>query len=220
MLKLSGISITFKDAAGKSFEALGLESLAFAPATLTVISGPSGSGKSTLLHVVAGLLPLARGTITWNDTVISHYSESRRDRWRLENVGYIFQDFQLIAEMGPEANVALPGSFGAKRPAADRAKNLLSSLAVPASRRRVSQLSRGEQQRVAFARALYFDPALILADEPTASLDEKNATGLIEQLLGQARQGKTVIAASHDNALITRAQVHIRLSHGHLAEQG
>ena len=120
----------------------------------------------------------------------------------------------MIPELTPLGNVALPGTFGRNLIPKDRAALLLAQFGVPQSRSSTAVLSRGEQQRVAFARALYFDPPVILADEPTASLDQENAEIVIEHLLKLASQGKTVITASHDAALITKAKLNMRLDRG------
>ena len=183
-----------------------------------MVTGPSGSGKSTLLHAIAGLLSLSSGIIVWGATEVSALPEAQRDRWRLATVGYIFQDFQLIAELSPAANVYLPATFSANRISRHRAESLLAEFGVPPSRARTVQLSRGEQQRVAFARALLHDPPLILADEPTASLDRVNAERVIVKFRNLARAGKTIIVASHDPALLAAADRTLRIVHGVLED--
>jgi putative ABC transport system ATP-binding protein len=217
-LGLDQVSVAFKDAAGLYFSALATGDVHFKPGQITVVSGPSGSGKSTLLHVIAGLIPLKSGVVTWDTKTVSTLSEVQRDRWRLENIGYLFQDFQLIPDMTPFANVALPLSFGRHSVPENRVNQLLNDFGVPASRSRTSELSRGEQQRVAFARALLFDPPIILADEPTASLDRANAVLVIERLKSLASGGKIVIVASHDVDLIAAGHVILHLDHGVVRE--
>jgi len=214
VLKLSGVSVTFQDAMGKPFKALEVAHVGFEPGCIIAVSGPSGSGKSTLLHVIAGLLPPANGDVIWQEKSVSRLPETQRDRWRRKTIGYLFQDFQLIPELTPLGNVALPGTFGRNRIPKDRAALLLTQFGVPQSRSSTAVLSRGEQQRVAFARALYFDPPVILADEPTASLDQANAEVVIDHLMTLASQGKTVITASHDAALMAKAKHHVRLDRG------
>jgi putative ABC transport system ATP-binding protein len=216
VLDLKGITVSFMDAAGLPFIALASLDVAFAPGRLCAITGASGAGKSTLLHVISGLLPPRSGGVHFGAACISAMSEARRDRWRLANIGYIFQDFQLIPELTPVANVELPGSFGRNSIPKSRAAQLLDDFGVPQSRRRTAELSRGEQQRVAFARALYFDPPIILADEPTASLDAANAERVIARMRSLARDGKTVIVATHDRDLIAAAHDVLKLNHGEL----
>ena len=214
MLQLSNISVVFQDAMGKPFNALEIAGVGFEPGHIIVVSGPSGSGKSTLLHVIAGLLLPTTGEVKWQEKSVSKLPETQRDRWRRETIGYLFQDFQLIPELTPLGNVALPGTFGRNLIPKDRAALLLDQFGVPQSRSTTAVLSRGEQQRVALARALYFDPPVILADEPTASLDQANGEVVIDHLLKLAGQGKIVITASHDAALIAKAKRHLRLDRG------
>ena len=218
-LVAEGLAVRFRDAEGLAFEALNVERVSFEPGRITAVTGPSGSGKTTLLFTLAGLIAPSKGRVIWKDQSISAWPESRRDAWRRHTAGLIFQDFALIAELSPLANVLLPASFG-RVPNGfspkQRAAALFESLGVPQSRRRISDLSRGEQQRVAIARALLFDPPILFADEPTASLDRDNAQTVIS-LLGQAaKAGKTVVAVSHDDLLLGEAAVTHRLDRGRL----
>jgi len=195
-----------------------LPALDVKPGELTVLSGPSGSGKSTLLYLLAGLLVPDRGRIAWGGEALTGMGEARRDRWRRENAGFIFQNFHLIEELSPLDNVLMTGWFGgfSTRGLRSRAAALLERFGVPIERRRTSLLSRGEQQRVAIARALLFDPSLVFADEPTASLDGA-AGGLVTRTLREiADEGRTVVAASHDPALLSIADRTVRLDHGRL----
>ena len=177
------------------------------------ISGASGSGKTTLLHVLAGLLRPSSGRVIWGGTCLSEFSETARDRWRYDNVGLVFQDFQLVPELSAEANVLLPAGFfrqaGSHR---DAARALLVEVGVPAQRR-AALLSRGEQQRVAIARAILRAPSLLLADEPTASLDAANAE-LVSDLLIRSARAATLIVVTHDPALLARMHRVIRLDQG------
>jgi putative ABC transport system ATP-binding protein len=185
---------------------------------LLAVTGPSGSGKSTLLYALAGLLRPQRGTIQWDKRNILADAESARDRWRRHNIGFVFQDFHLLPELTPLQNVLLPASF--ERWAIDsatraRAVALLDRFGVPQARRSTAVLSRGEQQRVAVARALLYDPRVILADEPTASLDAAAGAAVAELLVRlSADEGRTVIVVSHDAALISRCSARVTLEHG------
>ena len=219
MLLAENVAVRFRDAQGKTFDGLHIERMEFAPGRLSCVTGPSGSGKSTLLLTLAGLIVPATGSVRWNGDAISTWPEAKRDAWRCRNVGMVFQDFQLIAELSPLANVMLPGSFGGRPNSGalkTRAHALLAELGVPASRRRIEDLSRGEQQRVAIARALLFDPPLLLADEPTASLDRDNAQFVTTLLADAAQKGKMVVAVSHDDLLLREASVVHRLERGML----
>lgn len=182
--------------------------LSIAPGEAVGVRGPSGAGKSTLLFALAGLVP-ATGRIRWGDTDIAGLSPAAAARFRGQHIGMIFQDFLLFEELSPLANAALAEAYapraarGALRPAASR---MLTRLGLdPATTRTADSFSGGERQRIAIARALAHDPAVILADEPTASLDRAAADALIGDLAALARDaGKTLIAVSHDAALHDR----------------
>lgn len=215
---MTGLSLSVSDlrlSFGNS-TVIDLPALHIAPGTLTALSGPSGSGKSTLLYLLSGLLKADAGQISWAGDDIGALSEPQRDRWRRQNAGFIFQDFHLIEEMSPIDNVIVSAwfaSFSAKRHR-DRARDLLATLGVPAGRRQTNLLSRGEKQRVAIARALIGDPKVIFADEPTASLDAASGGSVIDTLRDLARQGRTVITATHEPALLSAADTVIALDHG------
>ncbi|MGI9436751.1 MAG: ABC transporter ATP-binding protein [Geminicoccaceae bacterium] len=198
--------------------------MSFEPGRLHVVTGPSGSGKSAMLYGIAGLASVESGHISFDDLIITDLSEARRDAWRRQHVGMVFQTFHLIAELDVVDNVLLPAWFGSFRAAPQlqiRAKNLLETLGVPEGRGAARRLSRGEQQRVALSRALLFDPPVILADEPTASLDAKAGEMVNAMLAEMARhEGRTVIAVSHDQAMIDAADVVITLDRGRCIDNG
>jgi putative ABC transport system ATP-binding protein len=210
-----GIRLAFADDRGAAFQVLSLDAFGPRPGELTAVAGPSGSGKSTLLYVLAGLLRPQAGRVLHDGADIYALGEGRRDAWRRQTVGFIFQDFHLIPELSVIGNVTLPATFGRGRRGLD-AKALLASLGVPTARRSVSDLSRGERQRVAIARALAFDPPVILADEPTASLDGASAVEVLAVLRRLAGEGRTVVVVSHDEAVLAKADQILRLDHGRL----
>jgi len=186
-------------------EVVGLNcvSLTIAPGELVVLKGNSGSGKSTLLSLLAGLDDPSGGTLTVAGYDLLNVSESQKNRYRREVVGMIFQAFNLLPTMTVMENVCLPALLAgnAYGPTADRARELLNWLDMDARRdHRPAQLSGGEMQRTAIARALINDPALILADEPTGNLDSRNG-GLVMELLQELnrRWQRTVIVATHSN---------------------
>lgn len=221
MIDISALSLGFRDEAGSTFPVLDIPELSLPAGRLVVVSGPSGSGKSTLLHVLAGLLRPDSGTVTVAGVGIHDLSESRRDRWRRETIGFVFQDFHLIDELSPRANVTLPLDFGSSRSLrkrlSARADLLLERLGVPKGRTRTALMSRGERQRTAIARALLFDPPIFLADEPTASLDVENARQVRDHLQSVARaEGRLVVAVSHDPLVMEAADTLYRLDHGRL----
>jgi putative ABC transport system ATP-binding protein len=180
-------------------------SLTVAPGEIVLIMGPSGSGKTTLLSMLGALLKPSEGTIQLNGTVISALSEGRLPQVRLRQFGFIFQDFNLLSALSTLENVALVGELaGLKtREARRRAADLLTGLGLGERLHFLPEkLSGGEKQRVAIARALVNDPALILADEPTANLDSKIGHDIMRLLRGIAReQGRSVVIVSHDQRI-------------------
>jgi len=219
MLVAEDIGLSFTDTGRATFKVLDVPRFAPAAGQVTAIAGSSGSGKSTLLYVLAGLLRPQRGRVLHDGADIYAMAEGRRDAWRRRRIGFVFQDFHLIPELSAAANVALAATFGpAPGLAPDRAEKLLAELGVPVSRGSVERLSRGERQRVAVARALLFDPPVILADEPTASLDAAAAETLASTLRRLAGEGRTVVVASHDRAILDGADTVFTLRHGSLAE--
>lgn len=186
------------------------------------IRGPSGAGKSTLLYALAGLQPKVGGTIDWGGQDLARFGDAERARFRRQHVGMVFQDFLLFEELTALGNAALTAAFAPRQeiaPIRSRATALLERLGVSRSRRNVDSFSGGERQRVAIARALANDPDIILADEPTASLDRVAADRLIGDLTDLARkEGKTLIAVSHDRHLLDRMDRCLEVADGKLLE--
>ena len=174
------------------------------------IKGPSGCGKSTLLGLLTGINQTQQGSVAILGEELTQLSSRQRDRFRADNIGYIFQQFNLLPYLSVIENVILPCQFSAQRKRRvtinleQRAKELLSKLHLSDSlmHKPVVELSIGQQQRVAAARALIGNPPLIIADEPTSSLDHDNRSAFIELLLEQANQvNATLIFVSHDPTL-------------------
>ena len=205
---------------GASLEVLDVARLALAPGTRVGVAGPSGSGKTSLLHVLTGIEVPQTGEITWAGVDITRLRESERDRWRRATVGFVFQDFHLFSGMSALDNVLLPATFGHGRipPAlARRARELLARVGVERGGARVETLSRGEMQRVACARALLLAPGVVVADEPTASLDTENASAIGELLLSLcAETFSTLLVVSHDRRLLDRLDTVHTLVNGRL----
>lgn len=166
------------------------------------IMGPSGSGKSTLLHVLAGLLRPDDGEVLFEGGRIDSLSERARSTLRLKRMGFVFQFGDLIPELTLEENVELPLRLtGVSRASArDRAVEMLSSLAIDqVSHRRADEVSGGQAQRAAVARALVHRPAIVFADEPTGSLDTLSGELVLEALVSAARQeGAAVVLVTHE----------------------
>jgi putative ABC transport system ATP-binding protein len=170
-----------------------------------LLEGPSGSGKTTLLSVLAGMLTPTGGSVKVEGTEITRLSRRDLARLRLERLGFIFQSFNLIAALTARENIDLVlRARGLDAPARRSAiDTMLAQLDVADKGARFpAQLSGGEQQRFAIARALVGDPALVLADEPTSSLDQENGAMVMRLLCGLARERKTsVLIASHDQRI-------------------
>jgi putative ABC transport system ATP-binding protein len=209
-ITLQEVTKTFALGDGKELEVLNIPTLELPPASYTVLKGPSGSGKTTLLNLIAGITTPTSGQIWLAATEIFALPEARRDRFRAEHVGYVFQTFNLLAPLTALENVLLAMMFTAKLPKRQqrqRAADMLSKLGLGARlSHRPHQLSRGEQQRVAIARALANEPPVILADEPCASLDPKTARVVMAEFLAICREeGKTVLVVSHEESVLQGA---------------
>ena len=180
-------------------------SLAVESGEIVLIMGPSGSGKTTLLSMMGALLKPSAGSIHLDGTVISSLSEGRLPDIRLRQFGFIFQDFNLLSALTVLENVAIVAELGGVRGrrARDKATALLTDLGLGERLDFLPEkLSGGEKQRVAIARALVNDPALILADEPTANLDSKIGHEIMRLLRRIAKeQGRSVVIVSHDQRI-------------------
>jgi putative ABC transport system ATP-binding protein len=169
--------------------------------TFTFIVGPSGSGKSTLLYLIGALDSPTSGEILIDGKALSSLKEDERDEFRRNQIGFVFQSFNLLSNLDAVANVLVPylpnGEAVRKRP---EAVELLKQVGLGHRlKHRPAQLSGGEQQRVAIARALLKRPKLLLADEPTGELDSQNGAQIFEYLRTlQATQGVTVVTVTHD----------------------
>ncbi|MBI3747626.1 MAG: ATP-binding cassette domain-containing protein [Chloroflexi bacterium] len=180
-------------------------SLAVEPGEVVLIMGPSGSGKTTLLSMMGALLRPTGGTIHLDGTEISALTEGRLPDIRLRQFGFIFQDFNLLSALSVLENVAIVAELAGagSRVARDKAAALLTELGLGERLDFLPEkLSGGEKQRVAIARALINDPALILADEPTANLDSKIGHEIMRLLRGIAKErGRSVVIVSHDQRI-------------------
>ncbi len=180
-------------------------SLSVSPGEIVLIMGPSGSGKTTLLSMLGALLKPTEGTIQLNGDVISALAENRLPDIRLRQFGFIFQDFNLLSALTALENVSIVAELAGTKNGAARKKAavLLTGLGLGERLNFLPEkLSGGEKQRVAIARALVNDPALILADEPTANLDSKIGHEIMRLLRGIAKdQGRSVVIVSHDQRI-------------------
>jgi len=180
------------------------------------IVGPSGSGKSTLLGLIAGLDAASTGTITIAGTEITRLDEDALARLRGEKIGFVFQFFHLVPSLTAKENIQVPMEIAGRRDAADRAQALLDEVGLhDRGHHYPSQLSGGEQQRIAIARAMANDPPLILADEPTGNLDSENGRHVLD-LLRQVRRtrGVTLVMVTHDTSVAAIADERLVLRDG------
>jgi len=182
--------------------------------------GPSGSGKTTLLNLIGGLDTPTEGEVTIENTNISQMSSGDRAEFRLQNMGFIFQSYNLIPVLSAEENVSfvmqLQGIEAKER--RERSHEILAELGLQGmENRRPSELSGGQQQRVAIARAIVSKPKIILADEPTANLDSHTAESLLESMLEMnTRYNATFIFSTHDNLVMQYAKRLVQLKDGEI----
>ena len=218
-LEIEGVAVRVPDLAAP---ALDLPRLAVAPGESLAVTGPSGAGKSTFINVITGLERPTEGAVRWNGTDIAGLGEAARDRWRAGNVGLVMQDFHLFPGLSAVENVLLPARFRHFRlpdGLAERAAALLAAVGLDAGDRGIHTFSRGEMQRVAIARALLPRPGVIVADEPTASLDAESGAAVAALLTGLAEEaGATLIVVTHDPALSGRLDRRITLAGGRLTD--
>lgn len=193
---------------GQARPQLNIDHFALGVSERLFLHGPSGAGKSTLINLLAGVSTPQRGEIRVLGEPLSRWSGTRRDRFRADHIGLIFQQFNLLSYLSALENVQLPCEFSAvrRRRASEgaSARQLLMALGLTEESwyRPATELSVGQQQRVAAARALIGAPALIIADEPTSALDSDARDNFIDLLLEQARRcGSAVLFVSHDRAL-------------------
>jgi putative ABC transport system ATP-binding protein len=185
----------------------------------TVVTGDSGSGKTTLLNLIAGIDRPTSGKIIVFGEDLSAKDEDFLATFRCSNVGFVFQSYNLISTLNVAENVGFPMEW-LRKPVDyvdKRVQELLAMVGLsPRAEHFPFQLSGGEQQRVAFARALANDPPLLLADEPTGNIDKKTGSKIIEILRTLKDDGKTVVAATHDERIIELADQSWRLEEGKL----
>jgi putative ABC transport system ATP-binding protein len=186
---------------------------------MVAIVGPSGSGKSTLLGLLAGLDNPTSGSIRLNSQEITTWTEYQLAHFRRQNIGYIFQSFHLIPTLTALENVALPLELSGDGTANSRAQELLKAVGLEDRQYHYpTQLSGGEQQRVAVARAFSCRPPILLADEPTGNLDSATGQMVIDLLLHLNRdQGSTLVLVTHDSTLAARTERIITLHDGMIA---
>jgi ABC-type lipoprotein export system ATPase subunit len=219
VLAARGLVKRFEAPGGGPIEVLAGAELAVRRGELVVIEGPSGSGKSTLLNVVGLLEDADAGEIWFGDHRVSGLGRSARGRARGRWLGFVFQGFLLLPGLTALDNVLLAARYtgGVTVERRRRALALLEQFGVAHRRdHHPAQLSGGEQQRVAFCRAVLNDPPLLLADEPTGNLDDVNGAVILSSLRDRARSGSAVVVVSHRADAATGADAVLMLSEGRL----
>jgi len=185
-----------------------LNSLNIKSGKKVALIGPSGYGKTTLLNLLSGILEPIKGTIHLNGTEVTKLADSQRRNFRITNIGFVFQNFELIEYLNVLDNILLSyrinPSLSMSREVIDRAETISEQLGLGDKlKRNVGKLSQGEMQRVAICRAILNNPKIILADEPTGNLDPRNKEKIIEILFDySSRENATLITVTHDHSLL------------------
>lgn len=206
MIRISNLRYSY----GSSGFQLSIPRLEVSAASKIGIVGPSGSGKTTLLNLISGAKVPNDGEVEVGGVSVSSMSDSQRRNFRASQIGFVFQDFELLDYLTVEENVRLPFGINSHLKFGNEQRELLKSLASQAGisdklNRRPDQLSQGERQRVAICRALITSPKIVLADEPTGSLDPKTAQEVLNLLIDQApKHAATLMMVTHDHSLLHR----------------
>ena len=213
MIKTQNLTKTYGKGEGKVTALAGVD-ITIKDGEMVAIIGKSGSGKSTLLNLLGGLDKATEGKVFYNDTDLSTLNDTKLSEFRLKNIGFVFQFFDLIPELTAEENVMFPAKLAKKKETAEG--DLYTALDInDRVKHYPSELSGGQQQRAAIARALINDPDVILCDEPTGNLDKASGEEVLNLLkrLNQ-EQNKTVIIVTHDSEIAAQCTRTIEISDG------
>ncbi len=215
MIELRGVSKTVLSG-GRPLTILHPTDLSVPAGQFVAVVGPSGSGKSTLLGLIAGLDAPSSGEIAIDGVEITGLDEDRLARLRGAKIGFVFQFFHLIPSLSALENILVPLEIAGEGRPADKAAALLQDVGLTARGHHYpSQLSGGEQQRIAIARALANDPPILLADEPTGNLDSTNGRHVVDLLVDVNRKRRTtVVMVTHDPELTERADIVLSMRDG------
>jgi putative ABC transport system ATP-binding protein len=224
MIRLEAVSRVFGSGQSRTRALQGID-LEIARGAFVAVAGPSGSGKTSLLNLIGAIDAPSSGRVRIDGRDLGGLDEAGLADLRLTRIGFIFQHFNLIPVLSAAENVELPLMFRSGLSADERRRRVATELErvglAGRRERRPAELSGGEQQRVAVARALAGRPDLVLADEPTANLDHETGTAVIELMHERNREhGATFLYATHDPELIQLADRIVRLRDGRLVEEG
>jgi ABC-type lipoprotein export system ATPase subunit len=219
LIELRDLSKVYKTPAGE-FPALKSINLAIGSGEFVAVVGKSGSGKTTMINMLTGIDRPTLGEVLVGGTAIHRLDESRMSHWRGRNLGVVFQFFQLLPTLTVLENVTLPmdlcGVY-AFRQRRERAMHLLDLVGIAENAGKLpSEISGGQQQRAAIARALANDPPIVAADEPTGNLDSRTADSIFDLFRELVAQGTTILMVTHDNELASRASRLVELADGEI----
>jgi ABC-type lipoprotein export system ATPase subunit len=216
MIELDGVSKVYRTGQGE-VRALDDVTLRVEQGEFVAVRGPSGCGKSTMLTLIGGLALPSSGTVNAAGQAVNRLSASDRAAFRAKNVGFVFQMFHLLPYLDVLGNVVVAAADGGGPEARDYASELLDRFGLgDRLHHRPGQLSAGERQRVAMARALLNRPQILLADEPTGNLDPENAKTLLDLLATRVEDGLTILLVTHEEHAARYAQRTILLRSGRL----
>ena len=210
MISISELQFSYLNSnANASSFGMRVDELSVPQGSSTALVGPSGSGKTTLLSLIAGTLRAESGNISVNSQKITDFNDGELARFRIRNVGQVFQAFELLSYLTVTENVMLPwyiSGNGGKAAMQIRAVELLSGVGLESKLNSMpEELSQGEQQRVAVCRAMLNNPPVLLADEPTGNLDQENKQNVVDLLVEQARHNNsTLLMVTHDESLLAK----------------
>ncbi len=222
MIELKKVSRIYRIGNEKVY-ALNKASVTIQKGEFVSIIGPSGSGKSTLMNIIGCLDQATRGTYLLDGIAIEDYSENELAHIRNEKIGFVFQNFNLIAKLTAEENIELPLIYQGLKKSERRARVEAALERVDLTKRRhhlPTELSGGQQQRVAIARAIATHPSLILADEPTGNLDSKTSSEIMDIFHELHSQGNTIVLITHDDQVARQAKRIVHILDGKLSEVG
>lgn len=221
-LGLFGLNVSMRDTQGRHTPILRGVTFQIAAGEMVAIMGPSGSGKTTLLYAISGILPYG-GQVLVGGKDVAVLSSQKNSDWRLHNIGFVFQSYNLQPHLTVLQNIMLPGIFAGDAPDAveQRARELMEHLAINGkSTDYPSRLSGGEMQRAAIARALICSPSLILADEPTGNLDSANAAYVMELMREVCtRQETAALIVTHNPEIAEKCNRTLLIKDGRIDEK-
>ncbi|WP_031556675.1 ABC transporter ATP-binding protein [Lachnospira multipara] len=218
MIDIKGLTKVFKDG---DYNKVALDdiNLKINDGEMVSIMGPSGSGKSTLLNIIACFDDASKGEVYINDNNITSLKRNKKEKFRRDNISFIFQDYALLENFTCYENVELPLLINKVRSRKAKTLSLLEKMnLLEEKNKKINKLSGGQRQRVAIARALALDTNLILADEPTGALDQKMGEEVTDILRSINKEGKTVIIVTHDEKVANKTDRIIKLMDGKIID--